>query len=55
MFSEARAINFFLQPYSYSVGIAVSAAFLAWVIVEKGFGRPALGRAELTSLVPTDS
>jgi len=32
-------------PYSHSVGTAVVAALLAWLIIEKGFGRPALGRA----------
>ena len=32
-------------PYSHSVGTAVGAAALAWLIIEKGFGRAALGRA----------
>ena len=33
------------MPYSHSVGTSVGAAILAWLIIEKGFGRPALGRA----------
>ena len=33
------------MPYSHSVATAVAAAVLAWLIVEKGFGRVALGRA----------
>ena len=33
------------MPYSHSVGTAVGAALLAWLIIEKGFGRPFLGRA----------
>jgi membrane-bound metal-dependent hydrolase YbcI (DUF457 family) len=32
-------------PYSHSVGTAVGAAALAWLTIEKGFGRAALGRA----------
>jgi len=38
-------IHLAYMPYSHSVGTAVGAAILAWLIVEKGFGRPALGRA----------
>jgi membrane-bound metal-dependent hydrolase YbcI (DUF457 family) len=33
------------MPYSHSVGTAIVAAVLAWLIIEKGFGRAALGRA----------
>jgi hypothetical protein len=33
------------MPYSHSVGTAVGAALLTWVIIEKGFGRALLGRA----------
>jgi membrane-bound metal-dependent hydrolase YbcI (DUF457 family) len=33
------------MPYSHSVATAVIAAVLAWLILEKGFGRAALGRA----------
>jgi hypothetical protein len=33
------------MPYSHSVGTAVGAAVIAWLIIEKGFGRAALGRA----------
>src|SRR5580765_5622205 len=33
------------MPYSHSVGTAVGAAILAWLIIEKRFGRAALGRA----------
>ena len=33
------------MPYSHSVGTACAAAVLAWLVIEKGFGRAALGRA----------
>jgi len=33
------------MPYSHSVGTAVGAALLAWLIIEGGFGRAFLGRA----------
>ena len=33
------------MPYSHSVVTAVLAAVMAWLAVEKGLGRPALGRA----------
>jgi len=33
------------MPYSHSVVTASAAALLAWLILEKGFGRVALGRA----------
>jgi membrane-bound metal-dependent hydrolase YbcI (DUF457 family) len=32
-------------PYSHSVGTAVVAALAAWLVIEKGFRRAALGRA----------
>ncbi len=38
-------IHLVYMPYSHSVGTAVGAAVLAWLIIEKGFGRAALGRA----------
>jgi hypothetical protein len=38
-------IHLVYMPYSHSVGTAVGAAALAWLISEKAFGRPALGRA----------
>ena len=38
-------IHLAYMPYSHSVGTAVGAALLAWLIIEKGFGRAALGRA----------
>ena len=38
-------IHLAYMPYSHSVGIPACAALLAWVIIEKGFGRVALGRA----------
>lgn len=38
-------IHLAYMPYSHSVGTSVGAAVLAWLIIEKGFGRPALGRA----------
>lgn len=33
------------MPYSHSAATAVGAALLAWLVLEKGFGRPMLGRA----------
>ena len=33
------------MPFSHSVATALGAALLAWVVIEFGFGRPALGRA----------
>jgi hypothetical protein len=33
------------MPYSHSVGTALAAALLAWLIIEIGLGRRALGRA----------
>jgi hypothetical protein len=38
-------IHLAYMPYSHSVGIPACAAVLAWLIIEKGFGRVALGRA----------
>lgn len=38
-------IHLAYMPYSHSVATAIGAALLVWLIVEKGFGRPALGRA----------
>lgn len=38
-------IHLVYMPYSHSVGTAVGAALLAWLIIEKGFGRAFLGRA----------
>ena len=38
-------IHLAYMPYSHSVGIPVCAAVLVWLIIEKGFGRAALGRA----------
>ena len=33
------------MPFSHSVATAVIAAVVVWQIIERGFGRPALGRA----------
>ena len=33
------------MPYSHSVATALCAALVAWQLLERGFGRPALGRA----------
>jgi membrane-bound metal-dependent hydrolase YbcI (DUF457 family) len=33
------------MPYSHSVATAGGAALLTWLVLEKGFGRPLLGRA----------
>jgi hypothetical protein len=38
-------IHLAYMPYSHSVGTAAGAALLAWLIIEKGFGRAFLGRA----------
>lgn len=38
-------IHLAYMPYSHSVVMPVAAALLTWLIIEKGFGRPALGRA----------
>jgi hypothetical protein len=38
-------IHLAYMPYSHSVAAAVGAAVLAWLILEKGFGKAALGRA----------
>jgi membrane-bound metal-dependent hydrolase YbcI (DUF457 family) len=38
-------IHLAYMPYSHSVGIALIAALAAWLIIEKGFRRPVLGRA----------
>src|SRR5262249_29770256 len=33
------------MPYSHSVAIPLAAAVITWLVIEKGFGRAALGRA----------
>jgi membrane-bound metal-dependent hydrolase YbcI (DUF457 family) len=38
-------IHLAYMPYSHSVGLALGAALLAWIVIERGFGRKALGRA----------
>ena len=38
-------IHLSYMPFSHSVATAVAAALCAWLIVEKGLGRAALGRA----------
>lgn len=38
-------IHLAYMPYSHSVATAVGAAVLAWLVIEFGFGRAALGRA----------
>jgi len=38
-------IHLAYMPYSHSVGTATGVAVLAWLLLEKGFGRAALGRA----------
>jgi hypothetical protein len=38
-------IHLAYMPYSHSVATGVGAAILAWLVIEKGFGRVALGRA----------
>ncbi|HEY9479718.1 MAG TPA: hypothetical protein VIP79_06495 [Gemmatimonadaceae bacterium] len=38
-------IHLAYMPYSHSVGVALGAALLAWLVIELGFGSRALGRA----------
>lgn len=38
-------IHLAYMPYSHSVGTALGAALIAWLTIEFGFGRKALGRA----------
>jgi hypothetical protein len=38
-------IHLAYMPYSHSVGTPIVAALAAWLVIEKGFGRAALGRA----------
>jgi hypothetical protein len=38
-------IHLAYMPYSHSVATGVGGALAAWLIIEKGFGRPLLGRA----------
>jgi membrane-bound metal-dependent hydrolase YbcI (DUF457 family) len=38
-------IHLAYMPYSHSIASAAAAALLAWLLVEKGLGRPLLGRA----------
>lgn len=38
-------IHLAYMPYSHSVGTALAAAVAAWLVIEKGFRSPALGRA----------
>lgn len=39
------------MPYSHSVAIPVAAAALVWLVLERGFGRAALGRAVALGIV----
>jgi len=44
-------IHLLYMPYSHSVAIPVTVAVLTWLIIEKGFGRAALGRAVALGIV----
>ena len=44
-------IHLAYMPYSHSVGIPVCVAVIAWLIIEKGLGRAALGRAVSLGIV----
>jgi membrane-bound metal-dependent hydrolase YbcI (DUF457 family) len=44
-------IHLAYMPYSHSVGTATGVAVLAWLLLEKGFGRAALGRAVAIGIV----
>ena len=43
--SSVANIHLLYMPYSHSIGTVVTAAVLAWLVIEKGFGKAALGRA----------
>lgn len=38
-------IHLAYMPYSHSVGVALMASLVAWLVIERAFGRAALGRA----------
>jgi membrane-bound metal-dependent hydrolase YbcI (DUF457 family) len=44
-------VHLLYMPYSHSVVTAAGAAILAWLIIERGFGRAALGRAVSLGIV----
>ena len=44
-------IHLAYMPFSHSIGTAVGAALLAWLIIEKVLGRAALGRAVALGIV----
>jgi membrane-bound metal-dependent hydrolase YbcI (DUF457 family) len=44
-------IHLAYMPFSHSVATAVGAAMLVWLLVEKGLGRPLLGRAVAIGIV----
>lgn len=44
-------IHLAYMPFSHSVGTAVGGALLAWLILERGFGRPLLARAIAIGIV----
>lgn len=44
-------IHLSYMPYSHSVGMALGVALLAWLTIELGFGRKALGRAVAIGIV----
>lgn len=43
--SSVANIHLLDMPYSHSIGTAVTAAVLAWLVIEKEFGKATLGRA----------
>ena len=44
-------IHLAYMPYSHSVATAVAAAAVTWLIIERGLGRPVLGRAVAIGIV----
>jgi hypothetical protein len=44
-------VHLVYMPYSHSVGTALAAALVAWLIIERGLGRAALGRAVALGIV----
>ena len=44
-------IHLLYMPYSHSVGMVIVGAVLAWLIIEKGLGKVALGRAVAFGIV----
>ena len=44
-------VHLVYMPYSHSVAVPVAVAILTWLVIERGFGRAALGRAVALGIV----